>query len=118
MFGLSDLKQGRFIENHRKYVELLRVLSDSTVKSLTLITSREKLCESGIAVELYRLPVLDEQAWQQFFSRRIQVNIAVLKAMHKAYGGMLKQWVSSAARFGKSLLEIWGLIGMKMEAIC
>ncbi len=83
-------KQGRFIETHRKYVELLRVLTDSTVKSLTLITSREKLCESGIAVELYRLPALDEQAWQQFFSRRIQVDITVLKAMHKAYGGNAK----------------------------
>jgi len=83
-------QQGRFIENHRKYVELLRVLTDSTVKSLTLITSREKLCESGITVELYRLPVLDEQAWQQFFSRRIQVDITVLKAMHKAYGGNAK----------------------------
>ncbi|MEB3193475.1 MAG: AAA family ATPase, partial [Snowella sp.] len=31
---------GRLIEAHRRYLELLRILSDPTVKSITLITSR------------------------------------------------------------------------------
>ena len=38
--------QGRFIEPHRRYVELLRVLADANVLSVTLITSRDRLCET------------------------------------------------------------------------
>ncbi len=34
--------QGRFIEAHRNYIELLRVLSDTRVESVTLITSQAK----------------------------------------------------------------------------
>jgi len=83
--------QGRFIEPHRRYVELLRVLADATVQSVTLITSRSRLCEPDVNVEHYLLPGLDEQAWQQFFkSRHINIDIPTLKAMHKAYGGNAK----------------------------
>ena len=84
-------KQGRFIEPHRRYVELLRVLGDSTVQSVTLITSRDRLCDDGVNVEHYLLPGLDEQAWQQFFSsRNINIDTPTLKAMHNAYGGNAK----------------------------
>ncbi|HAZ49348.1 MAG TPA: hypothetical protein DDW76_32755 [Cyanobacteria bacterium UBA11369] len=84
-------KQGRFIEPHRRYVELLRVLGDSTVQSVTLITSRDRLCDDGVNVEHYQLPGLDEQAWQQFFSdRHINIDTPTLKAMHNAYGGNAK----------------------------
>lgn len=83
--------QGRFIEPHRRYVELLRVLADRTVQSVTLITSRVRLCESDVNVARYLLPGLDEQAWQQFFmSRDINIEIPTLNAMHKAYGGNAK----------------------------
>jgi tetratricopeptide (TPR) repeat protein len=83
--------QGRFIEPHRRYVELLRVLADPTVQSVTLITSRVRLCESDVNVAHYLLPKLDEQAWWQFFmSRHINIDIPTLKAMHKAYGGNAK----------------------------
>jgi tetratricopeptide (TPR) repeat protein len=79
--------QGRFIEPHRRYVELLRVLADSSVQSITLITSREPLAE-GIGVTNYPLPSLNEQAWQDFFSLRdIDIDEITLKEMHKAYGG-------------------------------
>lgn len=79
--------QGRFIEPHRRYVELLRVLADSSVQSVTLITSREPLAE-GVGIANYSLPRLDEQAWQDFFSRRdIEIDEITLKEMHKAYGG-------------------------------
>ena len=78
--------QGRFIEPHRRYVELLRVLADASVQSVTLITSREPLAEC-VGVINYSLPSLDEQAWQDFFSRDIEIDEITLKEMHKAYGG-------------------------------
>ena len=78
--------QGRFIEPHRRYVELLRVLADSSVQSVTLITSREPLAE-GLGITNYPLPSLDEQAWQDFFSHDIEIDATTLKEMHKAYGG-------------------------------
>ena len=79
--------QGRFIEPHRRYVELLRVLADYSVQSVTLITSREPLAEC-MGVINYRLPSLDEQAWQDFFKLRdIDIDEITLNEMHKAYGG-------------------------------
>ena len=62
-------QSGRFIEPHRSYLELLRVLADPTVKSITLITSRESLFE-GVDISLYRLPSLTEEAWQSYFNNR------------------------------------------------
>lgn len=79
--------QGRFIEPHRRYLELLRVLADSSVQSVTLITSREPLAES-VGVTNYSLPSLDEKAWQDFFSHHdIEIDEITLKEMHKTYGG-------------------------------
>ncbi|MCC3498358.1 MAG: tetratricopeptide repeat protein [Microcoleus sp. PH2017_15_JOR_U_A] len=80
-------RQGKFIESHRRYVELLRVLADSSVQSVTLITSRESLAEC-VGITNYSLPSLDEQAWQDFFScHNIDIDATALKEMHKAYGG-------------------------------
>jgi tetratricopeptide (TPR) repeat protein len=79
--------QGRFIEPHRRYVELLRVLADSSVQSVTLITSREPLAECG-GVTNYSLPSLNQQAWEDFFSRRdIEIDATTFREIHKAYGG-------------------------------
>ncbi len=79
--------QGRFIAPHRRYVELLRVLADASVKSLTLITSREPLAE-GLSISSYTLPSLREEAWANFFdSRGIEVEVTILKEIHRAYGG-------------------------------
>lgn len=83
--------QGKFIEAHRRYVELLRVLADSTVQSLTLVTSRDRLCDSDVTVEHYLLPGLEEPVWHLFFSsRNIDIDDTALKAIHKAYGGNAK----------------------------
>ncbi|MBD1922069.1 tetratricopeptide repeat protein [Microcoleus sp. FACHB-831] len=80
-------RQGKFIEPHRRYVELLRVLADPTVQSVTLITSRERVNEN-VDIENYSLPSLNQQAWQDFFStRKINVDAQALEEMHKAYGG-------------------------------
>lgn len=82
---------GRFIEPHRRYVELLRVLSDPTVRSVTLITSRERLREVDVTVQHYGLRSLDGKAWEQFFqSRDINAETPALAALHNAYGGNAK----------------------------
>ncbi len=84
-------KNGKFLESRRPYVELLRVLADSAVHSVTLITSRERLCEASINIELYLLEGLDEDAWRQFFtSRKINSNSLVEREMCRAYGGNAK----------------------------
>ncbi|MDJ0706949.1 MAG: AAA family ATPase [Leptolyngbyaceae cyanobacterium MO_188.B28] len=90
---------GKFIEPHRRYVELLRVLVDPAVQSMTLITSRERLRESSVTVQHYLLKSLDITAWEQFFQNRGLVSLALdgvearggaLPALHNAYGGNAK----------------------------
>lgn len=84
-------KHGRIIATHRRYVELLRVLADLKVKSVTLITSRDRLCEPDLSICHYRLPGLDEQAWQKFFSfYQLNSDLSPLKSLHKIYGGNAK----------------------------
>lgn len=83
--------QGKFVESHRSYVDLLRVLADPAVQSVTLITSRERLYESSINAQLYQLGGLDETVWRQFFSSRdIDPNSPALGEMWRAYGGNAK----------------------------
>jgi tetratricopeptide (TPR) repeat protein len=83
--------QGKFIQPHRRYLELLQTLADPSLKSLTLITSRDRLCEAAINVTHYLLPGLNLNAWQYFFSDRdITIDAPILQAMHKAYGGNAK----------------------------
>ncbi|MEH1872978.1 NB-ARC domain-containing protein [Nostoc sp.] len=84
-------QQGGLIASHRNYVELLRILADARVQSVTLITSRDRLCEPGLNVNHYRLPGLDQSAWQQFFSNRgLTINSQILQIMHRTYGGNAK----------------------------
>jgi tetratricopeptide (TPR) repeat protein len=63
--GLDD--SGKFTEQHRSYEELLIILGDSGVQSLTLITSREYLHESSIKFEQSNLLGLDSKTWQKYF---------------------------------------------------
>jgi tetratricopeptide (TPR) repeat protein len=84
-------KYGKVIAIHRRYVELLRVLADLKVKSVTLITSRDRLCEPDLSVCHYRLPGLEVQAWQKFFSfHQLNLDRSILKSIHKTYGGNAK----------------------------
>ena len=84
-------EKGKFIKAHRRYVELLRVLAEPTVQSVTLITSRERLNESRLTVQPYPLPELDQEAWREFFSYRdIDIASQALSEIHKAYGGNAK----------------------------
>ncbi|MBE9160230.1 NB-ARC domain-containing protein [Nodosilinea sp. LEGE 06152] len=83
--------QGKFITAHRRYGELLRVLADHRGQTLTLMTSRDRLCEPGLPIAHYRLPGLGLAAWATYFAHRgIPENGDVLAAMHGAYGGNAK----------------------------
>jgi tetratricopeptide (TPR) repeat protein len=86
--------RGRLVADRRNYVELLRVLADARVQSVTLLTSRDRLCESSLNATHYRLPGLDLGAWQQFFQNRgIAIDkhqIQILQQLHRAYGGNAK----------------------------
>lgn len=84
-------KNGKFIDEHRPYVDLLKALSDSSVRSVTLITSRERLSESSLAIDRYLLEGLDEQAWRQFFKNRgLNAEAPAIAEMCNAYGGNAK----------------------------
>lgn len=80
--------QGRLIEPHRHYVELLRVLTEGHSPTVTLITSRDRICEPSLNITPYRLPGLDITAWQQFFET--EEHASSLTQMHHAYGGNAK----------------------------
>lgn len=83
--------QGRFWPQYSRYGDLLRVLCDPRGQAVTLLTSRDRLCEPGISVTHYRLPGLDLAAWQTFFAHQaIALAPATLAAMHQAYGGNAK----------------------------
>lgn len=84
-------KHGRLIPDHRDYVELFRVLADPAGNCVTLITSRERLGESAVTFQDYRLEGLEISDWKEFFgNRRIEAHSGVLLAMHQAYGGNAK----------------------------
>ncbi len=84
-------QSGRFIEAHRRYVELMRVLSDRAAQSVTLVTSRERLQEADFGIEHYLLRSLEQQAWKQFFEHYgIQQDESALAELHRAYGGNAK----------------------------
>ncbi len=84
-------RHGQLLAPYRSYVELFRILADARVQSVSLITSRDRLCEPSIQVEHYRLPGLDLKAWQQYFSSRgLPSDSSSLRMMHRAYGGNAK----------------------------
>jgi tetratricopeptide (TPR) repeat protein len=60
-------RHGKFISPHRSYVELLVMLATPGLKSLTLITSRDRLSESAVKLRRYLLPGLELPAWQYYF---------------------------------------------------
>ncbi|BAY09416.1 NB-ARC domain-containing protein [Calothrix sp. NIES-2098] len=83
--------KGKLIPPHRNYLELLRILADVRVQSVTLITSRDRLCEPELNVHHYRLPGLDGSAWLKFFRNQgLTVNLPSLQQIHHTYGGNAK----------------------------
>ncbi|MDB9457302.1 hypothetical protein PN473_02540, partial [Dolichospermum circinale CS-545/17] len=65
----------------------MRILTDSSIKSITLITSRERLCE-GLDITLYKLPSLNIEAWREYWHHQeINPDTPILTEIHKVYGG-------------------------------
>lgn len=97
---------GRFIEPHRRYVELLNVLADPSVQSTTLITSRERLHEYMVSVQHYSLRGLNLTAWEKVFQNRGLrcVDTPAMKALHRAHGGNAK----SMDLIGSNIAEDFG----------
>jgi tetratricopeptide (TPR) repeat protein len=84
-------RQGQFIVAQRSYLELLRILADPQVRSTTIITTRDRLCETSLDLHHYRLPGLEIDAWQQFFGhQQIVADAPTLSLIHHAYGGNAK----------------------------
>ena len=84
-------KDGKFLNSYRNYIELLRILADNKLRSVTILTSRDRLCEDGLNLEHYRLLGLNLAAWKQFFiSREINFTSAILKKICQIYGGNAK----------------------------
>ncbi|WP_299489530.1 NB-ARC domain-containing protein [Acaryochloris sp. IP29b_bin.137] len=83
--------QGLLIPEHRRYLELFRVLTDAHNQGLTLVTSRDRICESSLNLQHYRLPGLALVAWQQFFQLQgLPTETIVLPQLQRAYGGNAK----------------------------
>jgi tetratricopeptide (TPR) repeat protein len=104
--------QGLLISEHRGYLELLRVLTDNRNRGLTLITSRDRICEASLKLQHYRLPGLAMAAWQQYFTYQgIAMDANSLQSMHHAYGGNAKamELLAGAIRadFAGDLAAFW-----------
>jgi tetratricopeptide (TPR) repeat protein len=84
-------RDGRVIASHRSYVELLRVLTDRQLPGITLITTRDKLCEVDLNLTHYRLAGLDLDTWQTYFNyRQITTSGELIHPFHQTYGGNAK----------------------------
>ncbi|MEM8828822.1 MAG: ATP-binding protein, partial [Cyanobacteria bacterium P01_G01_bin.19] len=84
-------KDGKLVQEHRSYIELLRILADPKVKSTTIITSRDRFCEAEIDLEHYRLTGLDLAAWRQYFAAcQIEGKARAVVKIHRIYGGNAK----------------------------
>ena len=104
-------EEGKLTQSHHNYVELLSVLSGSSVRSLTLITSREKVQEN-LDVEVYALEHLSLQAWQEYFQQKdIDTNTPLLGKIHQVYQGnaLAMKFLRShiAADYRSSISDYW-----------
>ena len=84
-------RDGRIISSQRGYVELLRILTDRQLAGVTLMTSRDRLCEIDLNLIHYRLSGLDINTWQTYFNyRQIDTTVNMISPLHQTYGGNAK----------------------------
>ena len=82
---------GQFIETYREsYLELLEILSNQEVRSITLITSRLELAEYKLVPPDFRsywLKTLELENWKNYFqhSKNIEIDDKSLKKIYKYY---------------------------------
>ncbi len=123
-------RDGNFIPPHQNYVELLRILGNSQLKSLTLITSRDRLCEPDLNLTHFRLSGLDLKAWEDYFiNYSIQLDLDILTQLNYIYGGNAKAMkiIASAIHeeFAGNIQAYWQenkeypliKLGLKNEAV-
>jgi tetratricopeptide (TPR) repeat protein len=83
-------QEGRFLPQHRQYVEFLRQLAAPNSNAIALITSRECVAEE-INCHHYPLNHLSQAAWQTFFDwQNIPSEGGDLNLLHKHYAGNAK----------------------------
>ena len=111
---------GKLIAAHRGYVELLRVLADPTVKSLTLITTRERLREPAVTVCHYALKTLDRVglAGVFFVAALCRRRLRHWRRCTMPMAAMPRRWILSVGRFGRILRGMWRRIGRRTRRIC
>jgi tetratricopeptide (TPR) repeat protein len=84
-------RDGAIVLAQRSYVELLRVLTDRQLPGITLITSRDRLCEVDLNLIHYRLSGLDLDSWHTYFNyRQIEATVTTILPLHQTYGGNAK----------------------------
>ncbi|XGV88760.1 MAG: NB-ARC domain-containing protein [Limnothrix sp. BL-A-16] len=101
---------GKLIPEHRNYVDLLEVLTEPSVRSFTVLTSRSRVYECGITE--YSLSGLDLETWRAYFlGQQVAIDETVLAEMHKAYGGNAKAMSSLCGEiitdFSGNLTGFW-----------
>jgi len=104
--------QGQFLPGLRGYGELLRMLVQ--VPGVTLVTSRDRLCDPALALHHYALPGLNCDAWTTVFEQQqVQISDETLRALHHTYGGNAKAMglvsAAIAADFGGDGAAYWQL---------
>ncbi|WP_158467599.1 tetratricopeptide repeat protein [Pseudanabaena biceps] len=89
-------ENGKFITDHAQYLELFSVLSDHSVKSMTLVTSRCRLLESRLrSVYNYAIPSLSQSDWQDYFTyNNVNFDEQSLAEMYSKLGGNAKAMTS------------------------
>jgi tetratricopeptide (TPR) repeat protein len=89
-------ENGKFISDHTQYLELFSVLSDHSIKSITLVTSRCRLLESRLrSVYNYAIPPLSQSDWQDYFTySNVNFDQQSLAEMHSKLGGNAKAMTS------------------------
>jgi tetratricopeptide (TPR) repeat protein len=104
---------GRLIPEHREYVELLRVLSDSSLRSFTLITSRERIGEN-LNIRFYPLQNLTVEAWRDYFRQKnLNHDSPVMVDMHRVYQGnalamkVLRQRIALDVHYQGQIENYW-----------
>ena len=99
-------RDGKITLAGKGYLELLRVLTDRQLPGVTLMTSRDRLCEVELNLTHYRLSGLTLATWQTYFNyrqittqvevihhfnyRQTTTEIEVIQPFHQTYGGNAK----------------------------
>ena len=84
-------RDGCFQADHRDYIELLRILSDTRSQAIVLVTSRDRLCEADLHFIHLRLSGLSTAAWSEYFTARgLEMDPNTTAALQKIYGGNAK----------------------------